>query len=145
MALVVEPSSLSTIAFKAYTIDTNVIRSIYFPHCHSIVGNMPGPLSYLLHALAAFGGQKRSERSMRSHYFDLAARMIESNVERGQLSPSNESSAFIEQASVARINDSKPSPADTHRVGHLSKCAPRSHRCHRRCDTSRSMAGIPID
>lgn len=59
-------------------------------------------VSYLLHLLLGSTEGHGNACSERSEYFDLAARMIESTVERGQLAPSTESSAFIEQASLPR-------------------------------------------
>lgn len=53
--------------------------------------------SYLLSALSAVGETEHSACDERSQYFHLAARMVESNVQRNQLTPSTESSAFIEQ------------------------------------------------
>lgn len=48
-----------------------------------------------------FGRSEPSPCPERSQYFDLAARMIESNVARSQLSPSEASSAFIEQVKIS--------------------------------------------
>ena len=121
---------------------------------------MQGLLSYLLQALFAIPlgdklGDRLSSKCKRSEYFDLAARMIESNVQRGQLTPSSESSAFIEQVSLGRISDDREQNwvacqrqcnlLLTTYAGNLPGCATTSHSCDARCDSGRAMERISHD